>query len=202
MSIAIEITIQCVPITILLFLLDSPKKNQFTNQKPSFFSVLVPSFSFQTHLVCQVPPYINSEIIEPVTVQLYVTSSNKCSESHSFIYTPKGAFGSPGSLQALQSIHNKKGILNLIHYNSMDLYEILPKLIFSFFRKRKKKTNEKRFTREKEIDFLYLNLHTFNLKWEKRELDFKNKVFFLEKTKAENSLRMRQLQKKMIKIKF
>lgn len=44
------------------------------------------------------PPYINSEIVEPVTVQLLINSSNKFSEPHSFIYTPKGSHGSYGAL--------------------------------------------------------------------------------------------------------
>lgn len=55
-------------------------------------------FYLQTHLVCVVPPYLTSEIIEPVTVQLLINSSNKYSEPHSFIYTPKGSHGAYGAL--------------------------------------------------------------------------------------------------------
>ncbi|KAJ6637782.1 Nuclear factor of activated T-cells 5, partial [Pseudolycoriella hygida] len=43
----------------------------------------------QAHLVCQVPPYGNPDIVDPVTVQFFIISSNKRSEPHSFVYTPK-----------------------------------------------------------------------------------------------------------------
>ncbi|KAI8427419.1 hypothetical protein MSG28_001965 [Choristoneura fumiferana] len=51
---------------------------------------VVPDKEFlqQTHLVCCVPPYIRSDIIEPVTVQLFVRSGGKASEPHNFQYTP------------------------------------------------------------------------------------------------------------------
>jgi nuclear factor of activated T-cells 5 len=43
----------------------------------------------QTHLICVVPPYPNGDsVMEPIHVQIYVTSSNKKSEAHNFIYTP------------------------------------------------------------------------------------------------------------------
>lgn len=43
----------------------------------------------QTHLICVVPPLPNSESVQdPVHVQIYVTSSSKKSEAHTFIYTP------------------------------------------------------------------------------------------------------------------
>lgn len=43
----------------------------------------------QTHLICVVPPYPNGDSIhEPLHVQVYVTSSNKKSEPHNFIYLP------------------------------------------------------------------------------------------------------------------
>lgn len=42
----------------------------------------------QTHLICVVPPFLNETINETSTVQIYVTSSNKRSESHNFYYTP------------------------------------------------------------------------------------------------------------------
>lgn len=42
----------------------------------------------QTHLICTVPAYKDEDISEPVHVQFYVTSSNKKSEPHSFIYLP------------------------------------------------------------------------------------------------------------------
>ncbi|XP_025829828.1 uncharacterized protein LOC108738118 isoform X2 [Agrilus planipennis] len=42
----------------------------------------------QTHLVCVIPPYLRHDIIEPVTVRLFVVSSGKTSEPHQFVYTP------------------------------------------------------------------------------------------------------------------
>jgi hypothetical protein len=43
----------------------------------------------QTHLICVVPPYPNAEeIVEPLHIQIYVTSSNKKSEAHNFTYVP------------------------------------------------------------------------------------------------------------------
>lgn len=74
----------------------------------------------QTHLICTVPPYADTDIVEPVTVQMLVTSSNKFSEPHNFVYTPKSAFG-PGALAmastlaSLQHAHNKsiQGILTV-----------------------------------------------------------------------------------------
>lgn len=66
------------------------------------------------------PPYLEPDIVEPVTVQLLVTSSNKFSEPHNFVYTPKNAFG-PGALAmattlaSLQHAHSKsiQGILRV-----------------------------------------------------------------------------------------
>lgn len=55
--------------------------------------------------------------MEPVTVQLLIASSNKYSEAHNFIYTPKsGAFGGdalmPTTLATLQqNVKNAQGIL-------------------------------------------------------------------------------------------
>jgi len=51
---------------------------------------VVPDKEFlqQTHLVCVVPPYAQTDITDPVTVRLYVTSSGKISEAHQFVYTP------------------------------------------------------------------------------------------------------------------
>lgn len=72
----------------------------------------------QTHLICTVPPYIEADIMEPVTVQMLVTSSNKYSEPHSFVYTPKNAFGADAimpaaTLSTLQQtvVKNVQGIL-------------------------------------------------------------------------------------------
>lgn len=72
----------------------------------------------QTHLICTVPSYIDVDIIEPVTVQMLVTSSNKYSEPHTFIYTPKTSFGQNAlmpatTLSAMQQtvVQNVQGIL-------------------------------------------------------------------------------------------
>ncbi|KRT85342.1 hypothetical protein AMK59_1085 [Oryctes borbonicus] len=42
----------------------------------------------QTHFVCVIPPYVQPNITEPVTVRLYVVSSGKASEAQQFVYTP------------------------------------------------------------------------------------------------------------------
>ncbi|KAK9687486.1 Rel homology dimerization domain [Popillia japonica] len=42
----------------------------------------------QTHFVCVIPPYMQPNITEPVTVRLYVVSSGKTSEAQQFVYTP------------------------------------------------------------------------------------------------------------------
>lgn len=43
----------------------------------------------QTHLICVVPAYPNGDAVnEPLHVQIYVTSSNKKSEAHNFVYLP------------------------------------------------------------------------------------------------------------------
>ncbi|XP_014360929.2 nuclear factor of activated T-cells 5 isoform X2 [Papilio machaon] len=54
---------------------------------------VVPDKEFlqQTHLVCCVPPYLRTDISEPVTVQLFVRSGGRASEPHTFRYTPPGA---------------------------------------------------------------------------------------------------------------
>lgn len=52
----------------------------------------------QTHLICIVPPYPEDSAQEPINVQIYVTSSNKRSEAHNFVYFP---LKKPRSLPAL-----------------------------------------------------------------------------------------------------
>ncbi|XP_062539597.1 nuclear factor of activated T-cells 5 isoform X2 [Armigeres subalbatus] len=44
----------------------------------------------QTHLICTVPAYVTQDIVEPVVVQIFITSAGKKSETHNFTYTPKG----------------------------------------------------------------------------------------------------------------
>ncbi|CRK97848.1 CLUMA_CG011224, isoform A [Clunio marinus] len=49
----------------------------------------------QTHLICVVPSYPNSEgVLEEIPVHIYVTSSNKKSELHNFAFTPFSESGS------------------------------------------------------------------------------------------------------------
>uniref|UniRef100_U5EFX6 Nuclear factor of activated T-cells 5 n=1 Tax=Corethrella appendiculata TaxID=1370023 RepID=U5EFX6_9DIPT len=45
----------------------------------------------QTHLVCIVPPYLSQDILEPTTVQIFIVSGGKKSETHNFTYTPKNS---------------------------------------------------------------------------------------------------------------
>lgn len=43
----------------------------------------------QTHLICEVPSFSSGDSLrEPLTVQVFVTSSNKKSEPHNFVYFP------------------------------------------------------------------------------------------------------------------
>lgn len=48
--------------------------------------------------------------MEPVTVHMLVTSSNKYSEPHSFVYTPKNAFG-VDALMPAATLKSVQGIL-------------------------------------------------------------------------------------------
>lgn len=76
-------------------------------------------FGHQTHLICTVPPYANPEITDPVTVQLFVTSSNKKSESHSFVYTPKNSQSILMSATSMGTLQN-----NSLASNQGIYYEI------------------------------------------------------------------------------
>lgn len=87
------------------------------------------SILFQTHLICTVPSYIDVDIVEPVTVQMLVTSSNKYSEPHNFVYTPKSTFGSTGltmtpTLATLQHIHSSQGISWLFTFSTLTKYQV------------------------------------------------------------------------------
>ncbi|XP_055915331.1 nuclear factor of activated T-cells 5-like isoform X2 [Eupeodes corollae] len=59
----------------------------------------------QTHLICTVPPYIHQNILKPVTVQLFIISSGKKSESHTFTYTPKGTYTTLSAATTLSTLH-------------------------------------------------------------------------------------------------
>ncbi|XP_019556294.2 nuclear factor of activated T-cells 5-like [Aedes albopictus] len=43
----------------------------------------------RTHLICTVPPYVNSDIVKPVVVQIFIISGGRKSEMHDFTYTPE-----------------------------------------------------------------------------------------------------------------
>lgn len=78
----------------------------------------------QTHLICTVPPYADPDIVEPVTVQMLVTSSNKYSEPHNFVYTPKSAFGAgalamASTLASLAHTKSMQGILSVFNLLSI-----------------------------------------------------------------------------------
>ncbi|CAH1720014.1 unnamed protein product [Chironomus riparius] len=59
----------------------------------------------QTHLICTIPAY-PEEITEPVQVQMYVTSSNKKSEPHTFIYTPFKHYRSVPQSPSIDALNN------------------------------------------------------------------------------------------------
>lgn len=92
------------------------------------------------------PPYLEPDIVEPVTVQLLVTSSNKFSEPHNFVYTPKNAFG-PGALAMATTL------ASLQHAHSKSIQGILRVFIFivtnTFFliKKKEKKREKNSYTR-------------------------------------------------------
>ncbi|KAF2883938.1 hypothetical protein ILUMI_22230 [Ignelater luminosus] len=66
---------------------------------------VVPDKEFlqQTHLVCVIPPYVRTDITEPVTVRLLVVSSGKTSEPHQFVYTPTSGAVSSVHVETTQS---------------------------------------------------------------------------------------------------
>jgi len=59
----------------------------------------------QTHLICTIPAY-PEEITEPVQVQIYVTSSNKKSEPHTFIYFPLKNYRSVPQSPSFDALNN------------------------------------------------------------------------------------------------
>lgn len=80
-------------------------------------------FPFQTHLVCTVPPYHNSEITEPVNINVYIVSSSKKSEAHDFVYTPKGSKNLLAAATSMGSLLNgQQGIFDLIHLKFGNFY--------------------------------------------------------------------------------
>lgn len=110
----------------------------------------------QTHLICTVPAYADIDIQQPVTVQLIVTSSNKFSEPHNFVYTPKSAFG-PGalamastlaSLQHASHSNNIQGMFTVTH-NYLPNQNILSKWMKKHQENKTKKNTSKTKERKK-----------------------------------------------------
>ncbi|XP_063707762.1 nuclear factor of activated T-cells 5 isoform X2 [Culicoides brevitarsis] len=48
-------------------------------------------FLQQTHLICTVPPYLDTTIVYPVNVHLFIISNGKKSDSQNFLYTPQAS---------------------------------------------------------------------------------------------------------------
>ncbi|KAL5274953.1 NFAT5.2 family protein [Megaselia abdita] len=59
----------------------------------------------QTHLICVVPSYYNQTINKPVKVELFIISSGKKSETHSFMYTPSGTHTILSAASSTMSLH-------------------------------------------------------------------------------------------------
>ncbi|XP_067001455.2 nuclear factor of activated T-cells 5 [Anabrus simplex] len=72
------------------FLKDTRVVFQQNDLEPVWEDAVQPDKEFlqQTHLVCTVPPYRRCDLVEPVVVKLFVMSSGKTSEPHTFTYTP------------------------------------------------------------------------------------------------------------------
>lgn len=75
---------------------------------------VVPDKEFlqQSHLVCMVPPYKVTDILEPVSVFLSVVSSGRVSEPHSFLYTPDGS-SSQSPVPEPESKPSSSSLMNL-----------------------------------------------------------------------------------------
>ncbi|KAL0273832.1 UNVERIFIED_CONTAM: hypothetical protein PYX00_006408 [Menopon gallinae] len=75
------------------FLKDTKVIFQQPDIHPPWEETVLPDKEFlqQTHLVCVVPPYRSLEIIEPITVKIFITSSGKASDPHTLVYLPAGS---------------------------------------------------------------------------------------------------------------
>lgn len=62
----------------------------------------------QTHLICSVPAYLNPDIQDPVTVNLFIVSNGKSSEAHNFVYTPISYATTPTNLAATSLVVESK----------------------------------------------------------------------------------------------
>lgn len=82
----------------------SNSANETRQPKKVWEEVVQPDKEYlqQTHLICMVPPFPNCDAQQdPVNVQIYVTSSNKRSEPHSFMYMPFDKNTSPTQDESL-----------------------------------------------------------------------------------------------------
>lgn len=52
------------------------------------FNYLFGMYTFQTHLVCTIPPYSDTSVANKIIVQVVVRCSGKQSEPQTFTYTP------------------------------------------------------------------------------------------------------------------
>ncbi|KAK6622703.1 hypothetical protein RUM43_008545 [Polyplax serrata] len=75
------------------FLKDTKVIFQQTDLHPPWEETVSPDKEFlqQTHLICVIPPYRSVDIMDPVTVKIFVTSSGKASDPHTFVYLPAGS---------------------------------------------------------------------------------------------------------------
>ncbi|XP_037921540.1 nuclear factor of activated T-cells 5 isoform X4 [Hermetia illucens] len=85
----------------------SPNQTELSQLSPVWEETVLPDKEYlqQTHLICTVPPYINPNIVEPITVQFFVMSSGKKSEAHNFVYTPKGVHSLLSAATTLSTLH-------------------------------------------------------------------------------------------------
>lgn len=78
--------------TKVIFMQFASNNERTSNGNPKLIweQVVAPDKEYlqQTHLICVVPPYANESVQEPVNVQICVTSSNKKSDAHNFVYIP------------------------------------------------------------------------------------------------------------------
>lgn len=123
------------------------------------------------------PAYADPDIVEPVTVQMIVTSSNKFSEPHNFVYTPKSAFG-PGALamaSTLASLHhaahsnNIQGIFTVTHNYLQNIFSLWEKKKVQQRKKKKTLNTHKPYLNDAVSRYIKRNIikiHKLNTKIE------------------------------------
>uniref|UniRef100_A0A336LQ50 CSON011690 protein n=1 Tax=Culicoides sonorensis TaxID=179676 RepID=A0A336LQ50_CULSO len=80
---------------------------------------VVPEQEFlqQTHLICTVPPYFDTDIVYPVNVHLFIVSNGKKSESHSFLYMPQSTTANTMAQLTLNAITSGTKTIQQAHGN-------------------------------------------------------------------------------------